>query len=55
MPEGADAARASLAPQAPLVPESVEMFLAHLEFEKGYSPATVAAYGKDVQIGRAHV
>ena len=28
--------------------EPVEMFLAHLEFEKGYSPATVAAYGKDV-------
>ena len=28
--------------------ESVEMFLAHLEFEKGYSPATVTAYGKDV-------
>jgi integrase/recombinase XerC len=24
------------------------MFLAHLELEKGYSPATVAAYGKDV-------
>ena len=28
--------------------EPVEMFLAHLEFEKGYSPATVTAYGKDV-------
>ena len=32
---------------APL-PEPVEMFLAHLELEKGYSPATVAAYSKDV-------
>ena len=32
---------------APL-PEPVEMFLAHLEFEKGYSPATVEAYAKDV-------
>ena len=30
------------------LPEPVEMFLAHLELEKGYSPATVAAYGKDV-------
>ena len=29
-------------------PESVEMFLAHLELEKGYSPATVAGYGLDV-------
>lgn len=29
-------------------PEPVEMFLAHLELEKGYSPATVAAYGNDV-------
>lgn len=29
-------------------PEAVEMFLAHLELEKGYSPATVEAYGKDV-------
>jgi len=28
--------------------EPVEMFLAHLEFEKAYSPATVTAYGKDV-------
>ena len=28
--------------------EPVEMFLAHLEFEKGYSPVTVTAYGKDV-------
>ncbi len=34
-------------PDAPL-PESVEMFLAHLELEKGYSPATVGAYAKDV-------
>lgn len=32
----------------PAVPEPVEMFLAHLELEKGYSPATVAAYAKDV-------
>ena len=32
----------------PLPPESVEMFLAHLELEKGYSKATVEAYGKDV-------
>lgn len=30
------------------LPEAVAMFLAHLELEKGYSPATVAAYGKDV-------
>lgn len=30
------------------LPDSVEMFLAHLELEKGYSAATVAAYGKDV-------
>ena len=29
-------------------PETVEMFLAHLELEKGYSRATVASYGKDV-------
>lgn len=29
-------------------PETVDMFLVHLEMEKGYSPATVAAYGKDV-------
>ena len=28
--------------------EPVEMFLAHLEFEKGYPPVTVTAYGKDV-------
>lgn len=34
--------------QGPDAPESVEMFLVHLELEKGYSPATVAAYGKDV-------
>ncbi len=32
----------------PPAPEPVEMFLAHLELEKGYSPATVAAYGQDV-------
>lgn len=30
------------------LPLPVEMFLAHLELEKGYSPATVASYGKDV-------
>jgi integrase/recombinase XerC len=29
-------------------PEPVEMFLAHLALEKGYSAATVAAYGKDI-------
>ena len=34
--------------ELPHVPETVEMFLAHLELEKGYSPATVAAYAKDV-------
>ncbi|MDL2317348.1 tyrosine recombinase XerC [Desulfovibrio sp. OttesenSCG-928-A18] len=30
------------------MPESVEMFLAHLELERGYSQATVAAYARDV-------
>lgn len=30
------------------LPEPIEMFLAHLELEKGYSSATVAAYGKDI-------
>lgn len=30
-------------------PESVAMFLAHLEMEKGYSSATVAAYGEDMR------
>lgn len=29
-------------------PEPVDMFLAHLELEKGYSRATVAGYGHDV-------
>ena len=29
--------------------EMVDMFLAHLEMEKGYSPATVAAYGEDLR------
>jgi integrase/recombinase XerC len=29
-------------------PESVAMYLAHLEMEKGYSPATLAAYGEDM-------
>lgn len=31
-----------------LRPAPVEMFLAHLEMEKGYSPATVEAYDNDV-------
>lgn len=30
------------------LPETVEMFLAHLELEKGYSWATVSAYAKDL-------
>ncbi|MDR1945627.1 MAG: tyrosine recombinase XerC [Desulfovibrio sp.] len=30
------------------VPDAVAMFLAHLDMEKGCSPATVEAYGKDV-------
>jgi integrase/recombinase XerC len=30
------------------IPETVEMFLAHLDLEKGYSPATVDAYAGDV-------
>lgn len=30
-------------------PETVAMFLAHLELEKGYSQATVAAYGEDLR------
>ena len=30
------------------LPEPVAMFLAHLEFEKNYSPATVEAYARDV-------
>lgn len=30
------------------LPEPVEMFLAHLELEKGYSPATVGAYVNDL-------
>ena len=37
---------ASLSAAQPPVP--VEMFLAHLELEKGYSPATVEAYAGDV-------
>ena len=37
-----------MAAAAPAAPEPVEMFLAHLELEKGYSPATVASYGNDV-------
>ena len=31
------------------LPETVEMFLAHLELEKGYSSATVASYANDVR------
>ncbi|MDL2306507.1 tyrosine recombinase XerC [Desulfovibrio sp. OttesenSCG-928-C06] len=34
-------------PKAPL-PDTVEMFLAHLELEKGYSLATVEAYATDL-------
>jgi integrase/recombinase XerC len=34
--------------ERPPLPEPVEMFLAHLELEKGCSPATAAAYGTDV-------
>ncbi len=37
-----------LAPSAEGLPVPVEMFLAHLELEKGYSPATVEAYAGDV-------
>lgn len=33
---------------SPLLPETAEMFLAHLELEKGYSPATVQAYANDL-------
>lgn len=35
------------APSSVPLPDTVEMFLAHLELEKGCSPATVAAYGRD--------
>jgi integrase/recombinase XerC len=35
-------------PPSEPIPEAVEMFLAHLELEKGYSPATVEAYARDV-------
>ncbi len=35
-------------PSSEHAPQPVEMFLAHLELEKGYSPATVAAYGQDI-------
>lgn len=31
------------------MPETVEMFLAHLASEKGYSPATVEAYSRDIR------
>lgn len=39
-------------PQTPAAPheaETLAMFLAHLEMEKGYSAATVAAYGEDLR------
>ncbi len=32
-----------------LRPENIDMFLAHLASEKGYSPATVTAYAKDTE------
>lgn len=35
-------------PPDPKLPDSIEMFLAHLELEKGYSQATVAAYSNDL-------
>ncbi|MDR1125153.1 MAG: tyrosine recombinase XerC [Deltaproteobacteria bacterium] len=45
-------AKKSLPPDLPagaaLLPETLEMFLAHLEMEKGYSPATVQAYANDL-------
>lgn len=34
---------------APAEAETLAMFLAHLEMEKGYSQATVAAYGEDLR------
>ena len=34
---------------APAEAETLAMFLAHLEMEKGYSEATVAAYGEDLR------
>lgn len=33
----------------PELPEKLEMFLVHLELEKGYSPATLQAYSNDLQ------
>jgi integrase/recombinase XerC len=39
----------SYAPPEFILPDSVEMFLAHLELEKGYSPATVSAYANDLR------
>lgn len=36
-------------PLPPQASETAAMFLAHLEMEKGYSPATVAAYGEDIR------
>jgi integrase/recombinase XerC len=36
-------------PTAPAESETLAMFLAHLEMEKGYSEATVAAYGEDLR------
>lgn len=41
-------ATAGVAAAAPR-PDTVEMFLAHIGFEKGYSAATVAAYALDVE------
>lgn len=40
---------ASESQKHPVRPESVDMFLAHLESEKGYSLATVVAYGRDIE------
>ena len=31
------------------LPEPVQMFIAHLSYEKGFSEATVAAYAKDLE------
>lgn len=35
-------------PGAAGLPDNIEMFLAHLELEKGYSPATVSSYANDL-------
>ncbi|MDR2892280.1 MAG: tyrosine recombinase XerC [Deltaproteobacteria bacterium] len=37
-------------PSSASLPNTVEMFLAHLEFEKGYSTATVSAYAADLAL-----